>query len=206
MTRIEPALIVDATGSMTEQAAPHGSTTKAQLATDISRIVVEQLFSRDSQAADERGTRKGGVLTRIYHDGIEVELGDLTPDNFASMWNFKWRGGTYIMPALSAALNDFQEEFSEALAGSDDTVKPILGLLIINDGELSDQTESERFFRSVGGQVYTSIVVLGYGPDHDAAVRSWRAIAAVNPHVKVTEANASTDAVALASDLLSMFN
>lgn len=197
--RKEPAAIIDVTGSMNEQAAPNSPMTKRELATQVMRILAHDLGTEDSQTDDEQGG--GGLLTVSFADGIATEVGDLNDTNFESKWDgLHWRGGTYITPAFEMAMSNFQEEFGHLPI----QVQPTLALAVLTDGELNDMQSATRWLRNVQGNVYVSVIVIGYGRDHDNAVAQWQNIAEQNHHVQVEAANASTDAHAIASRLLSM--
>jgi len=198
--RKEPVLIIDTTGSMTEPAAPGSTYTKSSLATDVARTLVTVLAGADTQGADEQGG--GGLLTISFADGIATEVGDLNPGNFDTLWSKKirWRGGTYITPAFTMMMENFQEEFG-ALPTA---VQPQLIAAVLTDGELSDTSAANSFLRSVHGNVYVYVVVVGYGTEHDKAVASWQNIAETNPHVKVEPLTGTTDARGIADRILAM--
>ncbi len=197
--RKEPVAIIDTTGLMNEHVASGNPTTKRSLATQVLRGLVQELASEDTQGADEEGG--GGLLTLTFADGVANEVGDLNPTNFEQKWaSVHWGGGTYITPALELAMENFKEEFGH-LPGN---VQPKLALAILTDGALFDLNAATSWLRSVSGNVYVGVIVVGSGVDHDQTVAQWSSIAEHNPHVTVEAAQASSDAHAIAARMLTM--
>ncbi len=198
--RKEPAFILDTTGSMAEPVTPGSMMSKAALAEQITRILVHDLGSEDSQGTDEKDG--GGLSTVLFADGIASEVGDLNDANFDQKWRkIKWGGGTYIAPAFELVEENFKEEFGHLPEGA----RPTLALGIITDGALSDLNAATNWLHNVSGGTYVYVVVVGSGMEHDRAVKQWQNIAEQNTHVRVEAASQSTDPHAIAAGLLQMF-
>jgi uncharacterized protein YegL len=197
--RKEPFAIVDTTGSMFESVSPNSNQNKAQFATDVMRILAQDLANADSQSADEGG--KGGLLTVTFADGIAKVLGDLNPQNFESKWGtVRWGGGTYITPAFEKMMELYKDEFGDLPT----EVQPEIAAIVITDGELSDLNTANLWLRKAGGKVHVYVFVVGFGVEHDKAIASWQNVAEANPHVRVETATGSTNAHELASRILAM--
>lgn len=202
--RLEPALIIDITGSQNDPVSPSIHMIKKVLTKSIAWQVVQGLAGTDSQAADE-GEDAGGVWTTLFADGRATNLGDLNESNFEQKWStIHWSGGTYITPAFRKAKAHFDSEFGDVLNDPevDESNKPTLALAVITDGALSDLDEASAWLASVHGNVYIAVAIIGSGHDHDAAVAAWQGIAVTNKHVLVIECTNSTDASSIASQLL----
>lgn len=203
--RLEPAVLLDITESMTENVAPGAYMKKNVLAKQIVNGLTGQLEALDSQAIDE-GDDEGGVFMTTFSNGIATNVGDINTRNFDRVWSaIHWHGGTYITPGFRKAKAHFDEEFAEVLNDSDveESLKPKLLLYVITDGALSDLDDASSWLARAANQVYVYAVVIGSGRDHDAAVRSWKAIEQQNNHVMVDEATGSVDAEAIVSRMLS---
>lgn len=214
--RKEPMAVIDITGSMQESVAPGSMLSKAALLEQIMMILARDLGDEDSQGEDEESG--GGLYTVWFANGVADEIGfdrpaspghkafakgDLNSGNFQEFWrSLNWGGGTYIKPALDTIDEHFQEEFGHL----PDAVQPEMALAIITDGKLGDANYASAWLRQRSGKSHVLVVVLGSDDAHHQAVTSWQTIAQQNTHVRVIDANASTDAHGIASELLAMLS
>jgi hypothetical protein len=196
---MEPAIILDTSGSMNDEVVSHGGMLKSELLTNIFKLVVDGLAESDTAGKDEKGG--GGVMSYTFSKGMAVDLEDVSPTNFAAKAQaMVFDGGTYIMPAVNMAMASFQEEFGAQPAD----IKPVLLLCIVTDGELQDLHRFTGWLTSVKGDVEVYTVPIGSGVEHDAAVRQWQQIAASNINVKVAPATGVQDAATIANNILAM--
>jgi len=98
---IEPALLVDISGSNSESTSAEDSTQRWNQATQIARGVVTELADDDSAGEHEEGG--GGVMTTVFAEpegqNSATVIGDLNPTNFDEEWK-KIRIGGVLSPRL----------------------------------------------------------------------------------------------------------
>jgi len=133
---------------------------------------------------------EGGVYRGLYYS-----------NNFQQEWNnVRFHGGTHIMDGFRTMLRTYENAFTE----QPEATWPLLLCLIITDGELQDGHEFESHLKHVHGRVFVEIAVVGYGEDHDAALRHYKRISKHHHHVRVTGFTDETDPNAIAAQLLSL--
>jgi hypothetical protein len=76
--------------------------------------------------------------------------------------------------------------------------------LVITDGEADDTAQFAQAIAQASGGVYVGLAIIGYGPDHDAALRAYQAIEQSNANVKVIPFGSQTDPQVIARALLRM--
>lgn len=192
------------------------------------------LGSADSQESDEitpNGTSMGGLLTVVFSDEgtlvgeghmlsvypdlqdkvdedtgktvtrreqAEDHAGDLNTYNFQQLWRtVRPDGHTYIMEGIKIQMDHYDEEFANSRH------KPTLALYVMTDGALDDPREFMGFLRS-NDNVVISCVVVGYGPDAERAYNQWSGISNQHPNVHVFATKGSTDAAAIANQLINV--
>jgi len=210
---------------MDDDADRAGTITKKLLAIRLLRGIVAGTADVDAQASDEHGqggtfatwfggARAGAIgkghMREVYplargDNDPEDNAGDLNPNNFDLMMRtVRWGGNTYIMPSVRLQMQHYNDEFGSGREDGplDTEYQPILGLVTITDGELGDGDQFAEWLEQQSGKVYATTVVLGFGHEHDRAVKQWKQIALRNPHVFVIEADGSTDANDLAAQVL----
>ena len=195
----EPMLLLDPTGSMNYPTSENDNTPRKDTIKEAIGLIVAELATEDSQAAKEE--EGGGLRTVTFAGGNAYDLDDLNPNNLEQKWaGIHWAGGTRIMPGLNKLIEVYNDEFGSRPA----TDRPLLMALVITDGEADDTDQFARAVAQAAGGVYFALAIIGYGPEHDAAVRQYKAIEQQNAHVKVLPFAAETDPNVIARALLRM--
>ena len=195
----EPMLLLDTTGSMNYPTSESDATPRKDTIKEAIGLIVAELAVEDSQAAKEE--EGGGLRTVTFAGGNAYDLDDLNPNNLEQKWaGIHWAGGTRIMPGLNKLIEVYNDEFGSRPAAD----RPLLMALVITDGEADDTDQFARAVAQAAGGVYFALAIIGYGPEHDAAVRQYKAIEQQNAHVKVLPFAAETDPNVIARALLRM--
>jgi len=195
----EPMLLLDTTGSMNYPTAANDQTPRRETIKEAIRLVVGELAKEDTQAAHEEGG--GGLRTVTFAGGQAYDLEDLNPNNLSEKWSsIRWAGGTYIMPGFQKLLETYKDEFGSKPAEE----RPLLLALVITDGEAEDTDAFARAIAQVGGTMYIALAILGFGDEHDRALRAYKSIEAQNTHVRVISFGSETDPQTIARALLRM--
>jgi hypothetical protein len=195
----EPMLLLDTTGSMNYPTSASDPTPRKDTIKEAIGIIVGQLAAQDSQAGKEE--EGGGLRTVTFAGGNAEDLDDLNPSNLDQKWSqIRWAGGTRIMPGLNKLIGVYNEEFGSRPAAE----RPLLMALVITDGEADDTDQFARAVAQAAGGVYFALAIIGYGPEHDAALRQYQAIEQQNAHVNVVTLAAETDPSVIARALLRM--
>lgn len=195
----EPMLLLDTTGSMNYGSAANDPTPRKDVIREAISIIVERLGAEDSQAEEEE--EGGGLRTVTFADGQAHDIGDLNPDNLQEKWShIRWAGGTRIMPGFNTLLKTYSDEFgSEPLEE-----RPLLLALVITDGEADDTEAFKNTVARAAGSMYVALAIIGYGAEHDRALRAYQQVEAQNAHVKVLPFAGETDPEVIAGALLRM--
>lgn len=192
-------LLLDTTGSMNYGTSESDSTPRKDTIKEAIRIIVADLAKEDSQAAKEE--EGGGLRAVTFAGGSANDIGDLNPTNLEQKWGaIHWAGGTRIMPGLNKLVEVYNEEFGSEPPAE----RPLLMALVITDGEADDADQFGRAIAQAAGGIYFALAIIGYGPDHDAALRQYKAIEEKNAHVKILPFAAETDPNVIARALLKM--
>ncbi len=195
----EPMLLLDITGSMNYGTSANDPTPRRETIKEAINIIVGELAAHDSQAAHEEGG--GGLRTVVFSGGHAADIGDLNPGNLNQVWSrIQWAGGTRIMPGWTTLLNTFMGEFGNEPPES----RPMLMALVITDGEADDTGPFAQAVAQAAGGVYVVLAIIGYGPDHDAALRAYQDIEKGNANVKVVPFGSETDPEVIARALIRM--
>lgn len=195
----EPMLLLDTTGSMNYGTSENDNTPRKDTIKEAISIIVAELAAEDSQAAKEE--EGGGLRTVTFAGGNAYDIGDLSPNNLEQKWAaIKWAGGTRIMPGLNQLVQVYNEEFGSEPPAE----RPLLMALVITDGEADDADQFGHAVAQASGGVYFALAIIGYGPEHDAALRQYKAIEEKNAHVRVLPFAAETDPNVIARALLKM--
>lgn len=200
----EPIALIDTSGSM-DWPVDNGSTIKRRdIVGEAMGLLVKYLEDLDDQAAAEQAAGdddKGGLLTYGFASGV-TEFGDLNSSNWRERWGqVRWGGGTQIMPAWEKAQEEYLEEF-EDVATID---RPVLLTLVITDGEATDAAQFAQVLEGAKAGRSFCVAIIGYGPDHDATLRSYKAVEARNPkRVRVVTFGGETDPAVIADALISL--
>jgi hypothetical protein len=195
----EPMLLLDTTGSMNYPSSENDNTPRKDTIKEAIGLIVAELAAEDSQSAKEEGG--GGLRTVTFAGGNAFDLEDLNPNNLEQKWSrIHWAGGTRIMPGLNKVIEVYNDEFGSRPSAQ----RPLLMALVITDGEADDTDQFARAVSQAAGGVYFALAIIGYGPEHDAALRQYKAIEEKNAHVKVLPFAAETDPNVIARALLRM--
>lgn len=195
----EPMLLLDTTGSMNYATSERDSTPRKSTIREAISLIVARLAAADSQAAEEE--EGGGLRTITFADGRAQDLGDLNSDNLAQKWNtIQWGGGTRIMPGFNLLLKTYTDEFGNEPPAE----RPLLLALVITDGEADDTDAFKNTIARSAGSMYVVLAIIGYGPEHDRALRAYQQVEAQNAHVKVLSFASETDPEMIASALFRM--
>lgn len=193
----EPMLLLDTTGSMNYPTSESDSTPRKDTIREAISLIVSELAAQDSQASKEE--EGGGLRTVTFAGGNAYDLDDLNPNNLSQKWaGIHWAGGTRIMPGLNKLIEVYNDEFGSRPAAD----RPLLMALVITDGEADDTDRFAQAVAQAAGGVYFALAIIGYGPEHDAALRQYKAIEDKNAHVKVLPFASETDPNVIARALL----
>jgi hypothetical protein len=195
----EPMLLLDVTGSMNYGTSERDTTPRRETIKEAIGIIVATLAKEDAQAGHEE--EGGGLRTVVFAGGQASDIGDLNPNNLEEKWRtIRWAGGTRIIPGWNKLIETYSEEFGQVAPAE----RPLLMALVITDGEADDSDAFGRAIQKASGGVYVALAILGYGPEHDAALRSYQQIEAQNAHVRVLPFGSETDPQVIARALLRM--
>lgn len=199
MQEKEPMLLLDTTGSMGWPAAEGATTTRSAVIREAISTVVAKLAAEDSQAEHEDDG--GGLRTITFADGTAHDIGDLNPDNLRQKWSrINWGGGTRIMPGFNLLLKTYTDEFGSKPQAE----RPLLLALVITDGEADDTATFSETVKRAAGSMYVVLAIIGYGAEHDRALKAYQQVEANNGHVKVLPFAGETDPETIASALMRM--
>lgn len=104
------------------------------------------------------------------------------------------------MPGWNKLLDVYLEEFG----GINPEERPLLMALIITDGDADDSEQFAKALQQVSNRIYVVLAIIGYGPDHDNALNTYKMIQENNYHVKVLEFGSETNPQTIAQTLLKM--
>jgi len=195
----EPMLLLDTTGSMNYGTSETDPTPRKDTIREAISIIVSILAKQDSQAAHEDGG--GGLRTVTFAGGQAHDLDDLNPRNLQQKWaGIRWAGGTRIMPGWRKLWEVYMGEFGRRPPLS----RPLLMALVITDGDADDCDLFAEALRGLGEGVYVTMAIIGYGDEHDAALRAYRKIMESNAHVKILTFGSETNPETIARALLKM--
>jgi len=195
----EPMLLLDVTGSMNYGTSERDPTPRRETIKEAIGIIVATLAKEDAQAGHEE--EGGGLRTVVFAGGQASDIGDLNPGNLEEKWStIRWAGGTRIIPGWNKLIETYTEEFGQTAPAE----RPLLMALVITDGEADDSDAFGKAIQKASGGVYVALAILGYGPEHDAALRSYQQIEAQNAHVRVLPFGSETDPQVIARALLRM--
>jgi hypothetical protein len=195
----EPMLLLDVTGSMNYGTSEKDSTPRRETIKEAIGIIVATLAKEDAQAGHEE--EGGGLRTVVFAGGQASDIGDLNPGNLQEKWGtIRWAGGTRIIPGWNKLIETYTDEFGQTPPAE----RPLLMALVITDGEADDSDAFGKAIQKASGGVYVALAILGYGPEHDAALRSYQQIEAQNAHVRVLPFGSETDPQVIARALLRM--
>jgi hypothetical protein len=213
--KLEPGLLLDASGSNAEEADPEGKITKVELVSDALPHIVGSMEGSDAEAAREQAggsSRKGGVRGFMFsYDGTivfdkgedesddERDLHDLNTANIAAKVAayramVARRQMTYVTPALVAVHTAFTNEFGD----DQSRAQLILG---IGDGRFNDPQSFDEFILKAGPRLCLAFAAIGYGDAHDEFVEHLETIRKKNQYFTYAALTGVSDPTELALDL-----
>lgn len=199
----EPMLLLDTTGSMSYAAAEGSNVQRRQVIGEAIGRIVEVMGAEDSQAAKEQagGEDAGGLMTVTFAGGAAESIDDLSPGNWHDKWSaIRWGGGTQIMPGWEKLVEVYLEEFGDVPKLD----RPQLLALVITDGEADDTDKFAQTLAQAKGGVHVCIAILGFGEEHDRALKVYKDIETQNDHVRVVTFGSETNPDTIAQGVLSM--
>jgi len=196
-----PLILLDTTGSMNEAVTAGGNMTRKQLVHQCISVIIGMMAAADDADVQPPGWQRGCPL--ITFNAIEggIYRGFFHKDNLENEWlTVQFHGGTHIMDGWRTMLRTYENYFTEKQVAT----WPLLLCLIITDGELQDGHEFEQHLKHVHGRLFVEIAVVGYGEDHDRALKHYRHISHHHHHVRVTAFTGETDPRVISAQLLSL--
>jgi hypothetical protein len=189
----EVALLLDITASMNAPIARNDATPRLKVVKDAVKLLVAQMPHLDTAS-------KNGLHTITFAGGVAQDIAELTVQNFEAKWSkINWEGNTRIMPAWKLMHNAFAAKFGRL----PEPQQPALLALLVTDGDSLDIQEFERTLASDQNS-YVVVALVGWGEEHDLALRSFNAIARTNPRLKVIPLQGAHEAALIAGTLTSM--
>jgi hypothetical protein len=200
---IEPMVLVDTTGSMTWPNEDGGDTARKDVLGEAMGIIVEMLGAEDSQAEKEKesGEDAGGLMAVTFAKDNVQKIGDLSSENWRAKWSqIRWGNGTEIMPGWNALNEVYLDEFGDV----PQLDRPKMLALVITDGEASDTDAFADEMRKLGKRAYVVLAVMGYGEEHDRALKVYQDVSTVNDHIRVVSFGNTTDPNRIADAVVSL--
>jgi len=195
----EPMLLLDTTASMNYSTSETDDTPRKVTVREAIGIIVEQLSRHDSQAIYEENG--GGIRTITFSGGGAIDIQDLNSGNLKEKWaKIRFQGATLIVPGWNKLKQVYNEEFGDRKVED----QPLLMALVITDGEAEDSGEFATLLLGQKANIFVTVAVIGYGVEHNEAVRTYKYIADKNNHVRVIPFGAETDPRKIACTLLQM--
>lgn len=200
---LEPALLLDASGSNDWPASDDGRSVKRwEVAKGIVYALVDDLAEKDSQAAHE--DEGGGVMVTIFSDADRAKVvGDINRKNRDRVWgSIQYGGSTYGAPGVQLVINNYMEEFGDRPKMD----RPLLGLCVTTDGEMYDLDDFVTALNTeLAGIAKVVIAVYGYGEDHRKAVTAYRQVETAHPkNVRVLEIPPNTNPKTVSGAMLAL--
>ena len=83
--------------------------------------------------------------------------------------------------------------------------RPIVMICVLTDGEAADIAAFAQALVGMSAGIYVAIGIVGFGQEHDSALRSFQAVVQAQPRCKLVPLAQGSSAAELASALESMF-
>lgn len=106
------------------------------------------------------------------------------------------------MPGWQKLFEVYNDEFADV----PEPERPIVLICVITDGEAADIDDFARALVGMSSGIYVAIGIVGFGQEHDAALRSFQAVVHSQPRCKLVPLAEGSSAAELASALESMFS
>jgi len=202
-----PLVLLDTTGSMQSQCEQNDRKSRQDLVYETVWQIIQMLVPYDSvdNENNDKQLLLGKGIPLITFNAIEggTYRGLLHSNNYVNEWNnIKFHGGTHIMDGWRKMLQTYETHFSDRPQDQ----WPLLLALVITDGELQDGKEFEEHLKNVKGRIFVEIAVVGYGEDHDRAIKHYMKIAKKHDHVRVTAFTDHLDPAVLCKRLISLID
>ena len=200
----EPMLLLDTTGSMNYATDVNNPKKRLDTVREALHLLVPRLGEHDGEAEKEEDG--GGLRTVTFADGVAFDLGDLSVSNLdAKFAQIHWHGSTWIMPGWTALLQVYLNEFGQRPP----TERPLVLVAVISDGEAADIINFGFAMQQLPMGVYVAIGIVGFGVEHDNAMRSFLPIVNSQPRCRVVQVRSGpagdTNAHQIADALENMF-
>jgi hypothetical protein len=178
----EPMLLLDVTGSMNYATDVNNPKKRLDTVREALHLLVPRLGEHDGEAEKEKDG--GGLRTVTFADGVASDLGDLSVSNLdAKFAQIRWHGSTWIMPGWSALLQVYLNEFGQRPP----TERPLVLVAVLTDGEAADIVNFGFAMQQLPMGVYVAIGIVGFGVEHDNAMRSFLPIASAQPRCRIVQ-------------------
>jgi len=147
--------------------------------------------------------KHGGLHTVTFAGGQAHDHENLNTRNFQHKWkHLQWSGGTRIMPGWLKLRNGFMHRFGKHR----EEHRPIMIVLVLTDGEADDTAEFARELSDdAHGDVFVVLGIVGFGQEHDRAMKSYQALEG-NANVRVLPFAGESDAKVIADAMLWMID
>jgi len=198
-----PVILLDTTGSMNEPTSSGGQVTRKETSRHCLATLIDMLAPVDTVDQiniDPNSAWKG--VTVVTFNGMDrgVNRGLIHLGNLAQEWSkIRFHGATHVMDGWRTMLDSYERQFFD----KPQFQRPLLLAVIITDGELQDAKEFEDHLKRVRGKVFVEIAVVGFGEDHDRALKHYQKITKKHDHVRATAFTNETDPANIARQLLS---
>ncbi len=104
------------------------------------------------------------------------------------------------MPGWNALNEVFLDEFGDV----PQLDRPKMLALVITDGEADDTDAFASEMQKVGKRAYVVLAVMGYGEEHDRALKVYQDVASANDHVRVVSFGNTADPNRIADAVVSI--
>lgn len=202
----EPALLVAATGSMTQSNEDGFNQSRKVVLGDAITQILDGLAAR-KQASPDQAAGAGttdGLLTVTCTGGQAQSLGMLTPENHRQQWQqVTWTGEAEILPGLRLLTEAFEQEFGNV----PEIDQPKMLALIITDSEALDSASFiNEITKAEVSDTYVCIAVMGTGTEHDTVLSRYQEVAKHNDHVRVVDFGNTSSSATIAEATLSLLS
>jgi len=173
----EVMILLDTTGSMSWAIAEDDEKAKSVVAFEALSEVIQDLDSLETKTKYAR--KHPGVCTVTFAGGRAHDLGHVTKANLARQWStINFQGNTQIMPGWKLLLSRHEKHHPRHK-------DLLLFALVITDGVADDTRDFEEHLMTLHGKVFVVLVILGFGEEHDKALREYKQIESRNRHLRV---------------------
>jgi hypothetical protein len=195
-------LLVDTSNFMRLHAAEGSTVTRWGLLSEAMPTLITALEDLQSDQA-QRGVQALGFSQSPQ------DIGKLTRSSISRQWEEIDLGGS--RPNLMAAVTQAQRQYLENHGEQDVYERPSALAIILAGGPPADAAEFTSILEQAGSpgteqeKLYAVIAVLGYGEEHDQAIRAFEQVETANPkHVRVVSFEGETNPQRITDQLSSI--